>query len=174
MLPFQSPWKTGKFTWIKTRTSSKSKILSDRFVLAEMGRFLLSSSSLLSGTHSMSCKKHHKGEGYGPRASGNITVGRGHPTQTNSSCRGQMPLGTSWQWQQNWTQGSTSKAASDHNVSSRFPHCPAGFQMKLQMPDPYQIFSMVKQTSQGSPCQYTHCICDSLWICSPRISIRSW
>lgn len=68
------PLKDCRLTWISTRTSSKSKIRSDRFVLAEMGRFLLSSSSLLSGTQSMSCRGNHRGHDGGPKASGNIRI----------------------------------------------------------------------------------------------------
>lgn len=68
------PLKDWRLTWINTRTSSKSKTRSDRFVLAEMGRFLLSSSSLLSGTQSMSCRENHRSQNGGPRAWGNIRI----------------------------------------------------------------------------------------------------
>lgn len=51
--------------------------------------------------------------------------GRGHTTQANSFSRAWLSHGTSWQEQENWTQGSASKWPSVHVVSPGLPHCPA-------------------------------------------------
>lgn len=124
-LPFQSLWKTADSPELAQGHHQRARPgLIDScwqrwedFCYLPAASFQVHRACPAEGTTEVTMEdpKHQETSGFGRRCT----------TQANSSCRGHLTCGTSWRWQQNWTQHSNSKVPSDHKVSPRLSHCPA-------------------------------------------------